>query len=61
MRLTIRILGLDLLDVDLSTDSTAPEPDDLARDLSGGTLGCDRIDAGPTDWHMGFTNGREVD
>ena len=37
MRLTIRLLGLDLLDVDLSTDSPSPEPDDTSRDLSGGT------------------------
>ena len=39
MRLTIRFLGLDLLDVDLSTDSSSPEPDDTSRDLSGGTTG----------------------
>lgn len=37
MRLTIRLLGLDLLDVEMSTDSPSPEPDDTARDLSGGT------------------------
>jgi len=37
MRLSIRFLGLDLLDLDLSTDSPSPEPDDRARDLSGGT------------------------
>ena len=55
MRLTIRLLGTEVLHV-----STEPEPDeDTARDLSGGNLGSDRIEAGPTDWHMGFTNGRE--
>ena len=63
MRLTIRLrfLGLDLLDVDLSTDSSSPEPDDTSRDLSGGNLGSDRIDPGPTDRFMGFTNGLEVE
>jgi hypothetical protein len=36
MRITLRLLGLEVLDVWLSTD---PEPDDdAARDLSGGTL-----------------------
>ena len=36
MRLVVRLLGLDLLDVELTT---AEEPDDTARDLSGGTCG----------------------
>lgn len=58
MRLTIRLLGLDLLDVELRTDAPESE-DDCSRDLSGGTLATDRIDAGPTDRYMGFTNGRE--
>lgn len=36
MRLTLRLLGLEVLDVNLSTD---PAPaDDPARDLSGGTV-----------------------
>ncbi len=57
MRLTVRILGLDVLDVALSTDPDA-EPDQ-ARDLSGGTLGiASEVDAGTTDRYMGFTNGR---
>ena len=56
MRLTIRILGLDLLDVELSTDSG--DEDDNARDLSGGSLGSDRIEA-DGDHFMGFTNGRD--
>lgn len=57
MRLTIRLLGTELLHI-----STDPEPeDDLARDLSGGNLGSADIDAGPTDLYLGFTNGREVD
>lgn len=54
--LTIRILGLELLSVSITTDTE----DDTARDLSGGTLGTDRIDPGKTDRWMGFTNGREV-
>lgn len=64
MRLIVRLPGLDVLDLELSTGS-APyedaEEDDCSRDLSGGTLGSDRVDAGPTDWHLGFTNGREAD
>lgn len=59
MRLTIRAFGLDLLDVELSTALGCEEGDDCSRDLSGGSLGAYPIDAGPTDWHMGFTNGRE--
>ena len=55
MRLTIRLLGAEVLHV-----TTEPEPDeDTARDLSGGNLGSERIEAGPTDVLLGFTNGRE--
>ncbi len=62
MRLAVTILGLDLLSVEVSTDSPSPEPDDdLARDLSGGTLTSDRLDVGSTDRYLGFTNGREVE
>lgn len=58
MRLTLRLLGLDLLDVELSTEPTSPGlEDDFSRDLSGGTLGAYPIDAGPTDRYMGFTSG----
>lgn len=59
MRLTIRAFGLDLLDVELATDSPAYEADepDYSRDLSGGNLGAYPIDAGPTDRYMGFTSG----
>jgi hypothetical protein len=35
VRLTLRFLGLDLLDIEVTTDSPSPEPD--PRDLSGGT------------------------
>lgn len=59
MNLTVRFLGLELLAVEISTDQAAE--DDLARDLSGGTLGSDRIEVGRTDLFMGFTNGRECD
>lgn len=38
MRLTIRALGLDLLDVELSTDAPTPAPDDCSRDLSGAAI-----------------------
>lgn len=39
MRLIVRFLGLDLLDLELVTDSPAYEADedDCSRDLSGGT------------------------
>lgn len=40
MRLVVRLLGLELLDLELVTDSAAyeaTEDDDCARDLSGGT------------------------
>ena len=40
MRLVVRFLGLDLLDLELATDSPAyeaGEDDDRSRDLSGGT------------------------
>lgn len=60
MRLSIRILGLDLLDIELTTETPEPEYDQ-ARDLSGGTLSSYPIDTGPTDRYMGFTNGREND
>lgn len=48
MRLVVRILGLDLLDIELVTDSPAYEPDepDFSRDLSGGTTSA---------YPMGFT------
>lgn len=60
MRLVIRAFGLDLLDIDLTTD-VAAEEEDAARDLSGGLLASDRIEAGTTDRYMGFTGGWEGD
>lgn len=36
MRLMVRILGLELIDVEVSTDQAEPD-DDKARDLSGGS------------------------
>jgi hypothetical protein len=59
VRLTIRTLGLTLLDIELLPDDEAD--DDCSRDLSGGNLGSDRIEVGTTDQFMGFTNGREVE
>lgn len=56
MHLTLRILGLELVHVEISTDD---DQDDTSRDLSGGSLGSDALEVGPTDHHMGFTNGRE--
>jgi hypothetical protein len=61
VRLTVRLLGLELLTIEASTDDAAEADEDTERDLSGGTLGTERIEAGPTDRYMGFTNGREVD
>lgn len=60
MRLIVRAFGLDLLDIELTTTETETE-DDTARDLSGGYLGSDHIEAGPTDRYMGFGNGRECE
>jgi hypothetical protein len=39
MRLHVRIFGVDLLDVELTTDAPveSDEDDDCSRDLSGGT------------------------
>lgn len=54
MRLTIRILGLNLLDIEITTDT---DEEYKGRDLSGGYLGSDSIDPGPTDKFMGFTLG----
>lgn len=60
MRVTLRLLGLDVLDLELTTGSTSPEPeDDTQRDLSGGYLGSTAIEAGNTTITMGFTNGME--
>lgn len=58
VRLAVTFLGLDLLSIEISTDT---ETGDCSRDLSGAYLGSDRIDAGTTDCFLGFTNGREVD
>lgn len=55
MRLTIRILGTEVFHMDTHPD----EDEDTSRDLSGGNLNSDRIEAGPTDLFLGFTNGRE--
>ena len=59
MTLTLRILGVEILHVDLCTDPA--EDDDPARDLSGGTITAERIEAGTTDLYLGFTNGRGDD
>lgn len=57
MVFTIRILGVEVFAI-----STEPATEyDQASDLSGGTTSYDRIDAGPTDRYLGFTNGREVE
>lgn len=56
MHLTFRVLGLELLHIDLATETD--EADDKARDLSGGSLGSEVLDVGHTDHFMGFTNGR---
>jgi hypothetical protein len=61
MTLTLRLFGLEILHVEASTDPPDDEDEDTERDLSGGTLTAERIDAGPTDRWMGFTNGRGDD
>ena len=58
MRLTVRLLGLDLFDVELTTAEASE--DDCSRDLSGGYLGSERIETDRGgDCFMGFTNGLE--
>ena len=57
MVFTVRILGVEVFAI----SSDAPAEYDHASDLSGGTTSCARIDAGPTDRYLGFTNGREVE
>lgn len=59
MRLIVRAFGLDLLDIELTTETA--EYEDEGSALNGGYLGSDRIEAGPTDRYLGFTNGRESD
>lgn len=59
VRVTVRLLGLDLFDLELTTETA--DDDDTRRDLSGGDLGSTSIEAGRTDRYMGFTNGREDD
>ena len=62
MRLHLRILGLDVIDLELTTATAtyeAAEEYDPATALTGGTLGAYPIDAGPTDRYMGFTSGLE--
>lgn len=62
MRLTIRLLGAEVFHVSTEGEPTSPGLDeDTARDLSGGNLGAYPVEAGATDWHMGFTNRREDD
>jgi hypothetical protein len=62
-RLRIAVLGLDILDVDLTTDPPVEEAeeDDPGLALSGGLLVSEHIDAGTTDRYMGFTGGWEGD
>ena len=55
MRLVLRVLGLELIDLDFTTE--APAEDDTARDLSGGTTVAYSLETGPTDRYMGFGNG----
>jgi hypothetical protein len=58
MRLTMRLLGVEVLHISNDPD-TAYDP---ASDLSGGTTGiASEVYAGNTDRYMGFTNGREDD
>lgn len=58
MRLTVWLFGREVFTVSTDPDSIAGSPDSSDEHLSGGTLGCNVIDAGPTDLYLGFTNGR---
>ena len=57
VNLTIRLFGLELLHIEASTEDVEAD----GAELAGGTLGCERIEAGETDRYMGFTNGRECE
>ena len=60
MRLRIRVLGRDLLDITTDPDPDPdPDPgeprDDYSRDLSGGTLASDRMEGyGTPPFEIGF-------
>lgn len=54
MQLTVRILGVEMLHVELCESEEADPPD-------RGDLSSTVIDAGKTDQYLGFTNGREGD
>lgn len=43
MRLTLRLLGLDLIDFEFNTDAPAEEEADEGAELAGGTTGCTPI------------------
>lgn len=58
MRLVVRVLGLDLLDVEIYT---ATEEATEGTELAGGTLASDRIEGGASGLYMGFTNGLECE
>lgn len=53
MRLVLRIMGLDVLDLELTT--AEPEPEDTARDLSGGATGSTEVGVGFTRTWLGET------
>lgn len=54
MRLTLWLFGAELLAVDIGPSEGG------SSSLDGGTTLSDRIDPGPTDLTLGFTNGLEV-
>lgn len=58
MRLTLTMFGLEL---DITFGLASSDEDDPGYALTGGTLTSERIEVGPTDRYMGFTNGREVE
>lgn len=55
MKRVYRLFGIPVWSI-----TSDEKPDDGASDLSGTTATSERIEAGPTDLFMGFTNGREV-
>lgn len=56
MRLTLTVLG-HTLELSLEAAPGACACEDVGCSLDGGTTASDRIDAGPTDIHLGFTGG----
>lgn len=48
MRITFRLMGLDLFDFEVTTDADSPSPEPDPRDLSGGTTSATPLGFNPS-------------